>query len=171
MRALVAIAGLATLAFAPAALAAPVSIAPVAFSAEYQTKVDDEIGDRDSGVLSEFVTRTVSRALTQRGGEISPNAPVRVEITIVDADPNRPTWQEVRETPGLSPYWSVSTGGAELQATLRSADGRVLGEVNHRYFSNSLADVFGSPDTWSDANRATYRFARKVADAYTAAAN
>lgn len=171
MRALVALASLAAIAFAPTALAAPVTIAPVALSAEYQTKVDDEIGDRDSGVLSDFVTRTVSRAITQRGGELSPNAPVRVEITIVDADPNRPTWEEMRATPGLSQFWSVSTGGAELQATLRAADGRVLSEVNHRYFSNSLADIIGSPDTWSDANRATYRFARKVADAYTAASN
>lgn len=169
MRALVALAGLATFAFAPSALAAPVTIAPVALSAEYQTKVDEEIGDRDSRVLSEFVTRTVSRALTQRGGEIADNAPVRVEITIVDADPNRPTWEEMRKTPGLSQFWSVSTGGAELQATLRGADGSVLGEVNHRYFSNSIADIIGSPDTWSDANRATYRFARKVADAYDAA--
>lgn len=171
MRALIALAGFAAIAFAPAAFAAPVSIAPVALSTEYQTKVDDEIGDRDSEVLSAFVTRVVSRALAQRGGEISPNAPVRVEITIVDADPNRPTWEEMRATPGLSQFWSVSTGGAELQATLRSADGRVLSEVNHRYFSNSLADIVGSPDIWSDANRATYRFARKVADAYSAAAN
>ena len=169
MRALIAFASLAAIAFAPAAFATPVTVAPVALSAEYQTKVDDEIGDRDSQVLSDFVTRTVSRALTQRGGEISESAPVRVEITIIDADPNRPTWEEMRSTPGLSQFWSVSTGGAELQATLRSADGRVLGEVTHRYFSNSLADIFGSPDTWSDANRATYRFARKVADAYEAA--
>jgi len=169
MRALLALAGFATIALAPAAMAAPVAIAPVALSAEYQTKVDEEIGDRDSQALSEFVTRAVSRALTRRGGEISANAPVRVEITIIDADPNRPTWEEMRETPGLSQFWSVSTGGAELQATLRAADGRVLSEVNHRYFSNSLADIMGSPDTWSDANRATYRFARKVADAYAAA--
>ncbi|GAM97896.1 hypothetical protein U91I_01526 [alpha proteobacterium U9-1i] len=168
MRALFALASLTALALAPAAHAAPVSVAPVALSAEYQTKVDDEIGARDSQVLADFVTRTVSRQLTQRGASIADGAPVRVEITIVDADPNRPTWEEMRRTPGLSEFWSVSTGGAELSATLRGADGRVLGEVSHRYFSNSLADIVGSPDTWSDANRATYRFARKVADAYTA---
>jgi hypothetical protein len=171
MRALIAFASLVTIALAPAAMAAPVSIAPVALSTDYQTKVDEEIGDRDSQVLTEFITRTVSRALRRRGGEISENAPVRVEILIVDADPNRPTWDELRETPGLSQTLSVSTGGAELQATLRAADGRVLSEVNHRYFTNSLAEIIGSPDTWSDAHRATYRFARKVADAYSAAAN
>lgn len=171
MRALAALASLAAIAFAPAAFAAPVALAPVALSAEYQTKVDEEIGDRDSQVLNAFVTRTVSRALTQRGGEISQDAPMRVEITIVDADPNRPTWEEMRKTPGLSQFWSVSTGGAELQAILRGSDGRVLSEVNHRYYSNSIADLIGSPDTWSDAHRATYRFARKVADAYSVAAN
>lgn len=167
MRALFALVGFAA-AFVSTAVAAPVTIAPVSLSAEYQTKVEEEIGARDSEELRAFITRTVSRALSQRGAELGAEAPVTVEITIVDADPNRPTLMELHQTPGLSMYWSVSTGGAELSATLRGADGRVLGEVNHRYFSNSLADLLGEPDTWTDARRATYRFARKVADAYTA---
>lgn len=171
MRALFALAGFAAFAFATTASAAPVTVGPVSLSAEYQAKVEDEIGARDSEVLQDFVTRTVSRALTRQGAQVGAGAPVTVDITIVDADPNRPTMQELRDTPGLSMFWSVSTGGAELNATLRAADGRVLQEVNHRYFSNSLADLTGAAETWSDARRATYRFARKVADAYAANAH
>jgi|CXWL01.1.fsa_nt_gi hypothetical protein len=168
MRAVLVAVGFAAFALASPATAAPVSLAPVSLSADYQTKVEDQIGDRDSQVLQDFVSQTVSRALERQGANVGAGAPVTVEITIVDADPNRPTMAELRATPGLSMTWSVSTGGAELAATLRSADGRVLSEVNHRYFSRSLADVYGAPETWSDARRATYRFAHKVADAYAA---
>jgi hypothetical protein len=66
---------------------------------------------------------------------------------------------------------SFSTGGAELRAVLRSADGRELAHVEHSYYSPSLAYV-GLPSTqWTDAHRAIRRFASKVATAYQAHAS
>jgi hypothetical protein len=161
MRALFALAGFAALAIAPLAHAAPVS---VTLSTELQAKVEEEIGQREIDQLQEMISRTVSRALDQRGAQN-----VSVDVTLVDADTNRPTRQQLAGHPGLSEMFSVSTGGAELTGTLRSADGRVLGEVSHRYYSNSLADLYGPPQTWSDAHRAVTRFSRKLADAYTEA--
>jgi hypothetical protein len=160
MRALFALAGIAALAIAPMAQAAPIN---VTLSPELQTKVEEEIGEREMGWLEDMVVRNVSRALAARGGDN-----VTVDVTIVDADPNRPTRQRLVNMPGLSEIYSVSTGGAELVGTLRSADGRVLGEVSHRYYSSSLADLTGPPTTWTDAHRAVSRFSRKVADAYSA---
>lgn len=171
MRALFALAGLAAFATASTAFAAPVTLAPVALSAEFQARLDDELGARERQELEDMVVRLVSRELTRHGADVRAGAPTTVEITLIDADPNRPTFEELSRTPGLSMGMSVSTGGAELSATLRSADGHVLSEVSHRYYTQSLNDMVGSPNTWTDAHRAISRFARKVGDAYSASAN
>jgi hypothetical protein len=86
----------------------------------------------------------------------------RIEVTIVDAEPNRPTMQQLRDRPSLDPS-SISIGGAELQARL--PDGEV---VTHRRYNHSLADIGGAATTWSEARRAIRQFAVKVADAYIA---
>ena len=110
-----------------------------------------------------------SRAsLTERGATLSEGAPVTVEISIVDADPNRPTMQQLADTPGLDAFRSISIGGAELHAVLRGADGQVLSEVTHRRYNHSLDDVIPPATTWTEARRAIRQFANKVADAYVA---
>jgi hypothetical protein len=171
MRALFALAGLAAFAFASTAFAAPVTLAPLVLSPEFQTKLDDELGARERQELEDMVVRLVSRELTRHGADVGPGASTIVEVTLIDADPNRPTFEELTRTPGLSMSLSISTGGAELSATLRRADGQVLSEVNHQYYTRSLNDLIGAPNTWSDAHRAISRFARKVGDAYSASAN
>ena len=110
----------------------------------------------------------MSRELAERGATLSEGAPVTVEISIIDAAPNRPTMEQLVDTPGLDAINSVSIGGAELRAVLRSADGRTLSEVTHRRYNYNLADVSGAATTWTEARRAIRQFANKVADAYVA---
>lgn len=157
----------AAIAFAPAALAQP-NITPVSFSPEFQTELVEELGTREGEFLSAAVTQAIRDELTRRGA--GAGAPVTIEVSIVDADPNRPTMQQLMDTPGLD-FRSVSIGGAELQAVLRGADGQVLTEVSHRRYNHSLQDIGGAATTWTEARRAIRRFADKVADAYIAHAS
>lgn len=171
MRTLFAFSALAALAFAGSAAAAPVTIAPVVFSAEFQEELDHEIGAREGEILRHAVVDSVGRALERRGASLDQTGGLSIEITIVDADPNRPTLQQLRYNPSLDPMRSVSLGGAELVAVIRGADGRVLSEVRHRGYNHSLEDLVGPPTTWTEARRAISRFATKVADAYAANAS
>jgi hypothetical protein len=91
-----------------------------------------------------------------------------IDISIVDAQPNAPTMQQLFHTPGLDPIRSVSIGGAELRAVLRDADGEQVAEVSHRRYNYSIADIMGRPTTWQEAQWAIDQFAEKVADAYVA---
>lgn len=169
MRMLFATTAIAALVFAGAASAAPVSLQPVSFSPEFQNSLNDELGPREGQILSNDVTAAVSRALAARGATMGAGG-ATIEISIVDADPNRPTLQQLSAQPSLDAGRSVSIGGAELHAIIRSADGAVLSEVNHRSGSYNLADLVGPPTTWTDARRAIRQFANKVADAYVAQA-
>src|SRR5512145_2609146 len=100
MRLTSALAGAAALAFAQLAYASPVTLAPVSFSPEFQAELDAELGVREGDVLQRAVVDAVSRELAERGATLSEGAPVTVEISIIDAAPNRPTMQQLVDTPG-----------------------------------------------------------------------
>ncbi len=170
MRLVHALCGLAAFAFAHSAAAAPVSLAPIAFSAEFQVELDEEFGPREGEYLTTAVVNTVSRALAREGATLTAAAPIVIEISILNADPNRPTMQQVAARPGLDFMRSYSIGGAELHAVLLR-DGQVLGEVSHRRYDHSIDELLGPPGTWSSARRAIQQFANKVADAYVAHAS
>jgi hypothetical protein len=157
-------------AFVPDVVAAPVSLAPVAVSAELQTSLDDDLGAREGEFLRSAVTRSVTAALARHGATMADGAPLVVEITIIDADPNRPTFEQLGDRPGLDWGRSISIGGAELHGALRGADGALISEVDHRRYSQSLIELTGAESTWSDARRAIRQFAEKIADAYVASA-
>jgi hypothetical protein len=168
MRLIPAFLGLAALAFAQSASA--VTLSQISFSPEFQIELDEELGAREGEYLRSAVTEAVSNALTRRGASIGTGADITIEISIIDADPNRPTMQQTQGRPGLDPLRSVSTGGAELRAVLRNASGQVVGEVDHRRYDETLSDVFVPPTTWTSAQRSIRQFAGKVADAYADAA-
>lgn len=147
------------------AVAAPVTLTPVGFSPEFQNELEEELGTREGALLSRLVHEEVSQALAERGASLSEGAPLVIELSIVDARPNRPTMEQLGATPGLD-MRSVSIGGAELHAVLRDRSGAVVGEVNHRRYNHSLDDLNGAATTWTEARRAIRQFADKVADAY-----
>ncbi len=157
-------AGIAALTLAGAASAQAPVLGPVSFSPEFQTSLNDELGVREGEYLSVYMREAVANALARRGA----TAGLSIELSIVDADPNRPTFEQLSSRPGLDPIRSISVGGAELHAVLRDANGTVVGEVSHERYNHSLAELTGGEATWSEARQAIRQFANKVADAYVA---
>ena len=87
------------------------------------------------------------------------NAEVR--LTLTDLKPNRPTFEQVSRTPGLSAIDSISIGGAAVDIEVVQPNGdRATGRFD--YFSHSLAEVRGFT-TWQDADRAYARVASRLA--------
>lgn len=143
------------------------TIQPVSYAPDFQTALEDDYGVREGAYLQETLTRFVSNELAERGLS---NRGVAIELTIVDAKPNRPTFEQTADRPGLDPIRSISVGGAELRGVIRTAGGAEIA-VEHRYFSSDLYMASFSGDTWGDARRAMRRFAIKVADAVATAAS
>lgn len=165
MRLIPAICGLAALALAQNAAA--VTLAPVSFSPEFEVKLNEELGVREGEYLTGYIEETVQAALARQGVQLGGNDGA-IEIIIVDADPNRPTMQQLRDTPGLDPIRSFSIGGASLRAVVRGANGEVVTEVEHRRYNQTIDEFGGLPNMWSEARNSIRSFARRVADAYVA---
>lgn len=169
MRFVSALVALSAIGFATVAAAEPVSLTPITFSSEFQTSLDRDLGVREGDLLRNRVERAVTAALVRRGATVQSSAPIIIDIEIVDANPNRPTFQQLSNPPYPSLMESTSIGGAQLRATLRGADGQVLDTVSYRQYNSSFDEFrFERPATWSEAGRAINVFADKVADAYLA---
>ncbi|MCF8508174.1 MAG: hypothetical protein K9G83_05510, partial [Hyphomonadaceae bacterium] len=78
-------------------------------STEFQKKLDDDIGQREARILTESLTNKVSNIFTSRGVNAD-----RVVVTIEDAKPNRPTFEQVSSKPGPDAMRSISLGGARI---------------------------------------------------------
>jgi hypothetical protein len=87
----------------------------------------------------------------------------RVVVTIEDAKPNRPTWQQVSDKPGLDPMRSVSIGGARISGIAYDAAGAEIGSLDYDWYETDLSNVLAA-NTWSDARVTFDRFARRFAD-------
>ena len=112
--ALVALAGLALAAAAPAsALTVEAKISP-----EFQTKLEEDYGVREAKILIAVLTSKVEATFASKGVKAD-----RVVVTIEDAKPNRPTLQQVSDTPGLDPMRSISVGGARVTGIAYDASG------------------------------------------------
>lgn len=118
-------------------------------------------GDRDLERLTERLESKLEKKLMKKGIEVSENASTVLRITIEDAKPNRPTFNQLSVQPGLS-FQSIGNGGAKLEAELISAGGESLGTMSYKYYETDIRDAkFGG--TWGDAHRAFGRFASKAA--------
>jgi hypothetical protein len=149
---------LATAALLAIASPAVAQTTPVSFSPEFQEALEEDLGAREGEFLSATVAEAINAELARRG--VSNANGIAVEI--VDAEPNRPTMQQLIDTPSLD-AGSISIGGAELRATLPGGE-----VVTHRRYNHTLADIAGPATTWTEARRAIRQFAVKVADAYIA---
>ncbi len=147
-------AAIAALALLPVATAAEVN---VSYSESFAEELADNYGDREGAVLAREITEDLDRAFAKAGID-----PARVDVTIIDAKPNRPTFGQLRQTPGLDMYASRSIGGMKLQATAYDGDGNLIGSKEYGWFENDIRQVIGAT-TWTDAKRASDRFARKFA--------
>lgn len=127
-------------------------------SDDLQEKFEDDYGVRESEKLNKRLEEKVLKAFDREGLSVH-----RVELTLEDAKPNHPTFKQLGDTPGLDGFRSVSLGGAEITGEAFDADGNSIAQLTYRWFESDLRFAqHGS--TWSDANRAINRFAKKFAD-------
>ena len=81
---------------APAALAGEIN---VTFSPEFTEELNDEYGMREADYLIEEVQEDLTRELGKAGLDIA-----RIDVTILDAKPNKPTF--VKELTAATPSGS-----------------------------------------------------------------
>ena len=154
----IAISALAGLLMASPALALTVE---ARVSTEFQKKLTDDIGVRESKILTDMLTKKVTTIFEQKGVNAD-----RVVVTIEDAKPNRPTMEQVSDKPGLDPIRSISIGGARVTGIAYDAAGKEIGTIDYNWYETSLQNVVAAT-TWSDARSSFDRFARRFADKLT----
>ncbi|WP_374570613.1 hypothetical protein [Phenylobacterium sp.] len=156
------IAALAAVAFATSASAevyssqAPAPEVTVSVGPKLQKLAHDKYGERDINELAAELQRDVQRELGRTGAL----AGGHVDLVLVDAVPNRPTFKQLSDKPGLS-FLSFGVGGARIEGKAVSADG-VETPIKYSWYET---DIRNAPmqTTWSDANWTIDRFARRVA--------
>jgi hypothetical protein len=145
-----------------AALAAPTSATPtsatevsVVIGPKLQAEAAKTYGvkevDRLAAELQHDVTRQIDRTGTFAGAKI--------ELTLVDAKPNRPTFKQLGDKPGLS-YQSFSLGGATIEGKATSIDG-VVTPIRFSWYETDIHQAWYRA-TWGDAGYAFDRLAYRL---------
>lgn len=126
-------------------------------SAEFQEKLEQDYGVRESQILSDYAERSILKAFEREGVDAE-----RVVITIRDARPNRPTLQQVSDRIGLDSMRSISTGGAHLSGAVYNASGTEIAQIDYDWFETDIRQAVGV-GTWHDARGSIRKFARRLA--------
>ncbi len=113
-----------------------------------------ELGHRDLRDQADRLGEVVHRALVRHGGFEG----ATVNLVLLDVRPNRPTFQQLADKPGLDAHRSISIGGAEIGGEIIMADGTVKPLPRWDWYSHSISEVMGFT-TWQDAERAYSRYA------------
>jgi hypothetical protein len=149
---------------APLALVAALAVPAAAQSPRVSVTVGgdlteevESLGQRDVDRQLERLQTVVERQLARTGALDG----AQVNLVVTDMKPNRPTFQQATDRPGLSIIDSISIGGASIEGEVITADGQRL-PVRYSRYSSSLADVYGYT-TWQDADRAWDRLANNLA--------
>ena len=146
--------------FASLMLAAPAFAVTVEArtSPAFQEKLKDDLGVREEKILTDRLSEKVTSVFNQRGVKAD-----RVVVTIEDAKPNRPTWEQTADKPGLDPMRSISIGGARVTGIAYDASGKEIGKFEYKWYESNIADVIPGA-TWNDAQKTFDRFAKRFAD-------
>ena len=142
---------------AAALLAAPGALATefaVTYSPEFQEKLQEDYGLREGEYLAGHIEDDLMREFKAAGLEVD-----HVDVTIVKAVPNKPTFKQLGDKPGLDYGASIGIGGMKLTATAYDADGGKMGELTYDWFETDIRNA--GLTTWYDAKKASDRFARK----------
>jgi hypothetical protein len=124
----------------------------VSYGVKAEKAFVETYGERERGVVQDLVTRNLTRALG--------NQAARVDVVINNVVPNRPTFKQLGDRPGLS-FQSFGIGGADVTGKAYDAAGNLVGEVTYDWYGDiHFADTSW---TWTDADRALYQFSRRLA--------
>ncbi|WP_428152069.1 hypothetical protein [Brevundimonas sp.] len=116
-----------------------------------------DLGQRDVDRQLERLQTVVERRLARDGALEG----ATINLVVTDLKPNRPTWQQAADKPGLSIMESISIGGATVEGEVITADGQRL-PVRYSNYSTSIAEVHGYT-TWQDAEHTYARLANNLA--------
>ncbi|MEZ5946606.1 MAG: hypothetical protein R3C13_11350 [Hyphomonas sp.] len=137
---------------APAAFATEINIG---ISDELQTTLNDDLGAKEGAFLQREVQDDLEQALARAGLD-----PARIDVTIVDAKPSKPTFKQLGDRPGLSYGDSVSLGGMHLTAVVYDEAGTPTADLDYDWYENDLR--YAGLSTWQDARRASRLFSTKL---------
>lgn len=143
------------LASATSAIAAPAEVS-VTVSPKLQAKAEKTYGVREIARLTDELRSDVERALARSGA----HEDTRIELTLVDAKPNRPTFKQMSDTPGLS-MESFGIGGAAIEGRILRPDGSAT-PISYRWYETDIRQSYGNW-VWHDAEWAFGRFASRLA--------
>lgn len=146
----IAIAAAATLLAAPA-FATPASVS-VVVGPQLEEKAVHTLGVREIDDLAKDLQKTVEKRLARTSAYDG----ARIELVLVDAKPNRPTFKQLSDRPGLS-LRSFSIGGATIEGRAIAPDGSVT-PLRYSYEEPDIRWV-RSFATWTDADMTFDRFA------------
>lgn len=152
---------LSAMALAAAAQAAPlgpVADVNVTIGPKLQAQAD-QYGQRDLDYLAAELRESVQKALQRSGGLSADGA--TIDLVLEDAMPNRPTFRQMVNKPGLS-YESYGIGGARITGVLTTADGRQV-PLGYGWYESDIR-WSQSAGTWMDAENTFDRFARRLAN-------
>jgi hypothetical protein len=139
------------LGLAPAAMAAEIN---VSFAPEFAEKLTEDYGEKEGAYLADRVRRDLEREIANKGVDAA-----RIDVTIVDAKPSRPTFKQAGDTPGLDIFRSVSVGGMKLEAVAYDASGTASEPFAYDWYEHDIRQA--GITTWQDARRASSRFASR----------
>lgn len=139
---------------ATAVMAAPASV-QVHIGPALQAKAVKTYGVRDVNDLADTLRKSVERELNRSGAFDG----ARIDLTLVDAVPNRPTFKQMSDRVGLS-FLSFGVGGAAVEGQAIAPDGTVT-PLAYKWYEN---DIRWAPfsATWTDAETTIQRFARNL---------
>lgn len=136
---------------APFALAAEITVTP---SDSFLEELEDNYGLRELDYLDRKISYYLERQFDKQGLDVA-----RVDVTINDARPNKPTFKQLGDNTSLDYGRSIGIGGMDLTATAYDMSGNVLGEYSYDWYETDIR--WAGPTTWYDARRAAERFSRK----------
>ena len=121
-------------------------------------------GAKEVGELADYLKKTVEKDLTAKG-RFKPDAAggASLELVLVDAKPNHPTFKQMTDRPGLS-MQSFGIGGAEIRGEQVNADGSRV-KLGYSWYESDIRWAEGL-GTWGDAEQAIHGFARRVAEGH-----
>ena len=138
-----------------------VKIASITVTASDKVNLEKERwSSEDVDYLKSELKKRVSWVLDHKG-LMDHNNGVRLELTILDVTPNRPTLQAMTNRLALD-FRSFGLGGAEIGARLVSRNGKELGKMHYRWKEFELYQTSTSKTVWFDAHRAFDKFSRHL---------
>jgi hypothetical protein len=124
---------------------------------KFQKKLEKTYGVREADILKSSLVKRMEQELGKTG-----NKAARIVLTIEDAAPNRPTFEQVSDKPGLDPIRSISVGGAKVSGVAYDASGAEIGACSYDWYETDITQELGVT-TWTDAHSVFARFAKRCA--------